>query len=68
MARAKKLSKTHHFKVSVPQQTHDYLVLLASKGKLGATVSDVASVILIDATEAKLSGDYHLKEVPKSNL
>jgi hypothetical protein len=65
VARAKKLSKMHQFKVSVPQQTYDYLTLLATRGKIAATVPDVAGYILVNATESQLSEGYHDGVVPK---
>lgn len=64
VARAKSLSTTHKFRVSVPQQTFDYLVLLASRGQKAATVPDVAAALLVDETERLFEGGYHLREVP----
>jgi hypothetical protein len=63
LARAKSLSTIHKFRVSVPQQTFDYIELLAKKGKLAATVPDVAAAILIEDTERRLAAGYHLKDV-----
>lgn len=64
MAGAKKLSKTHPLSLRVPQQTFDFLVLLATRGKLAATVPDVAARILEDETERLFADGYHTNDVP----
>lgn len=64
MAGAKKLSKTHPLSLRVPQQTYDYLMLLARRGKLAATVPEVAARILEDETERLFARGYHDQNVP----
>lgn len=64
MAGATKLSKTHPLSFRVPQQTYDYLVLLAKRGKFAATVPDVAARMLEDETERMFSDGYHDRHVP----
>ncbi len=64
MAGAKKLSKTHPLSFRVPQQTFDYLTILATRGKLAATVPDVAARILEDETERLFAAGYHDQNVP----
>jgi hypothetical protein len=52
------------FQVTVPKQVHDYLYYLASIGKGGSSVPDVATFILIEAVNQKLADGWHKPEVP----
>lgn len=66
MARPKHRSEAKSITVSLPAETHNYLVLLASLGKLGPSEQDVAAHILIREVDIMLAIDYHLKQIPQS--
>lgn len=58
MARARNLSEPEQFTISLPKQHYDYLVFLATTGRLGTTVPDVAAQILIRELDAKEESGY----------
>jgi hypothetical protein len=66
MARPKHRSQALSITVSLPAETHDYLVLLASRGKLGPSEQDVAAHILIREVDMMIAIDYHEKRLPKN--
>lgn len=43
----KNLSDPQSFQISVPQDTYDYLVLLATKGKIGTKYSEIAAHLVV---------------------
>jgi hypothetical protein len=66
MARPRHRSKALPITVSLPAETHDYLVLLAARGKLGPSEQDVAAHILIREVDLMIAIDYHEKRLPKA--
>ena len=51
--------------VSLPGETYDYLILLASLEKLGPSEQDVAAHILIREVDLMMAIDYHQRRLPK---
>ena len=66
MARPRHRSETRSITVSLPIETHDFLVLLATRGKLGPSEQDIAAHILIREVDLMMAIDYHDKKFPKS--
>lgn len=60
-------SETHPITVSLPAETYDYLVLLASRGKLGPSEQDVAAHILIREVDFMLALDVHSRRIPRAD-
>jgi hypothetical protein len=67
MARPKNRSETRQVTLTLPVETHDYLVLLAELGKLGSSEADVASYLVIREVDMMLAIDYHDKRLPKTS-
>ena len=63
--RPKNRSKPESLKVTLPSETYDYLVLLASLGKLGSIENDVAAQILIAAHQQMNRDQFHKKPPPE---
>jgi hypothetical protein len=59
MARPKNRSEARQIALSLPIQTHDYLVALAVRGKLGVTEQAVAEHILTERVEEMMASGYH---------
>lgn len=55
----KKLSDSKSFQVTVPKDTYDYLTNLAKKGRLGATESEIGSLLITRAVDEMLTSGYH---------
>jgi hypothetical protein len=51
--------------LKIPAETDDYLILLASLGKLGFTRNDVAVQILVREAHRLDNEKYHERRVPK---
>ena len=66
MGRPPHRSKPRSITISLPLETLDYLVLLATRGKLGPAENDVAAHILIREVDKMIASDYHDKTLPKS--
>jgi len=64
MARPRHRSETRPITVSLPIETHDYLVLLATRGKLGPSEQDIAAYLVVREVELMMAVDYHEKKVP----
>jgi hypothetical protein len=65
VARSKNLSKPRDLPLKIPAETDDYLILLASLGKLGVTRTDVAVEILVRETHRMDNEKFHDRRVPK---
>jgi len=65
MPRPRHRSETRAITVSLPVETHDYLILLASLGKLGPSEQDIAAHIIIREVDLMLAVDYHDKKIPR---
>jgi hypothetical protein len=61
---SKNLSEPGKFQVTVPKQTYDYLIYLASIGKGGSSVPEVASFLLAEVLNQRLADGWHKPEVP----
>lgn len=62
MARPKNKSDPVSFEITVPSQTHAYLVELATVGALGWTENGIASQLVIDAVEDLIRDDRARKQ------
>lgn len=58
------LSTPSKFQITLPKQAHDYLTYLATIGKGGSNVPDVATFILIEALNQRLADGWHGPLVP----
>lgn len=57
-------SETRRLILSLPLQTHEYLIALAKLGKLGANEAAVAEHILTARTEEMMVSEYHKIKPP----
>jgi hypothetical protein len=64
--RPKNRSEARQITVSLPAETLEYLILLASRGKLGPSEQDIATHILVREVDVMIAIDYHEKRLPKS--
>lgn len=64
MPRAKNLSNPRDLELKIPAETDDYLILLASLGKLGFTRTDVAVEILVRETHRYDQEKFHERKLP----
>lgn len=62
--RPPKLGDDEGVYVTLPKRQYDYLALLALRGDLGTSASDVAAHILIRELSAMLHANFHEKEIP----
>lgn len=60
------MSKGGKFQITVPKQTHDYLAYLASIGKGGSSIPDVAAFVLIETLNQRLSWISSFAPLPLS--
>jgi hypothetical protein len=58
------LSNGGKFQVTLPKQAFDYLTYLASIGKGGSNVPDVATFILLETLNQRLADGWHKPDVP----
>ncbi len=65
VARGKNLSKPRDLPLKIPAETDDYLILLATLGKLGFTRTDVAVEILVRETHRLDNEKFHERRLPK---
>jgi hypothetical protein len=63
--KGKNLSTPRNLDLKIPAETDDYLILLASLGKLGFTRNDVAVEILVRETHRLDNEKYHGRKVRK---
>jgi hypothetical protein len=66
MARPENRSAGRQLSLTLPQETFDYLVLLASVGKLGRTENEVATHILVREAYAMHQRGFHEQRIPKA--
>jgi hypothetical protein len=59
MARPENRSEARALSLTLPLETFNYLVLLASRGKLGRTENEVATHILVRETYAMIDRGFH---------
>jgi hypothetical protein len=64
MARPENRSDARSLSLSLPTETFNYLVLLATLGKLGRTENEVATHILVREAYAMLQQGVHEDKVP----
>jgi hypothetical protein len=64
MARPENRSDARSLSLTLPTETFDYLVLLATLGKLGRTENEVATHILVREAYAMLERGFHEEKVP----
>ena len=50
--------------LTLPEETFNYLVLLAGLGKLGRTENEVATHILVRETYAMIERGFHERKIP----
>jgi hypothetical protein len=64
MARPENRSDARALSLTLPTETHNYLVLLATLGKLGRTENEVATHILVREVYAMIERRFHEMRVP----
>jgi hypothetical protein len=67
MARPENRSEARALSLTLPIETFNYLVLLASLGKLGRTENEVAAHILVRETYAMIERRFHELRIPAPN-
>jgi hypothetical protein len=67
MARPENRSEARQLSLTLPQETFDYLVLLAARGKLGRTENEVATHILVREVYAMHARSFHEQRIPKAD-
>jgi hypothetical protein len=64
MARPENRSEARALSLTLPTETFNYLVLLATLGKLGRTENEVATHILVREVYAMIERRFHEMRVP----
>jgi hypothetical protein len=64
MARPENRSESRALSLTLPIETFNYLVLLATRGKLGRTENEVATHILVREAYAMYAAGFHDKTIP----
>ena len=64
MARPENRSEARALSLTLPTETHNYLVLLATLGKLGRTENEVATHLLVREVYAMIERRLHEMRVP----
>ena len=67
MARPENRSEARQLSLTLPHETFDYLVLLATRGKLGRTENEVATHILVREAYAMHLRGFHDQHVPAAD-
>jgi len=67
MARPENRSDARSLSLSLPTETFNYLVLLATLGKLGRTENEVATHILVREAYAMLERGFHEEKIPPAD-
>jgi hypothetical protein len=67
MARPENRSDPRSLNLTLPAETFDYLVLLATLGKLGRTENEVATHILVRETYAMFERGFHEQRIPPAD-
>jgi hypothetical protein len=66
MARPENRSDARSLSLTLPTETFDYLVLLATLGKLGRTENEVATHILVREAYAMIERGFHEEKIPSA--
>jgi hypothetical protein len=64
MARPENRSEARPLSLTLPEETFNYLVLLATLGKLGRTENEVATHILVREVYAMHQSGFHEQRIP----
>ena len=64
MARPENRSEARALSLTLPTETFNYLVLLATRGKLGRTENEVAAHILVREAYAMHAAGFHKMRIP----
>ena len=64
MARPENRSEARSLSLTLPEETFNYLVLLATLGKLGRTENEVATHILVREVYAMYERGFHDAKIP----
>jgi hypothetical protein len=67
MARPENRSEARSLNLTVPEETFNYLVLLATLGKLGRTENEVATHILVREVYAMYERGFHERQIPRAD-
>jgi hypothetical protein len=68
MARPENRSNPQSLTLTLPSETFDYLVLLATLGKLGRTENEVATHILVREAYAMVERGFHELKIPPAEM
>jgi hypothetical protein len=68
MARPENRSEARSLSLTLPIETFNYLVLLATLGKLGRTENEVATHILVREVYAMLGRGFHDEKIPPAEI
>ena len=68
MARPENRSDAHSLSLTLPSETFNYLVLLATLGKLGRTENEVATHILVREAYAMVERGFHELKIPPAEM
>jgi hypothetical protein len=64
VARPENRSEARALSLTLPLETFNYLVLLATRGKLGRTENEVAAHILVREAYAMNAAGFHKMRIP----
>jgi hypothetical protein len=64
MAKPENRSEARAFNISVPAETFNYLVLLATLGKLGRTENEVAAHLVVREVHLLQARNFHHELIP----
>ena len=64
MARPENRSEARAISLTLPEEAFNYLVLLATLGKLGRTENEVATHILVREAYAMQQSGFHEQRIP----
>ena len=68
MARPENRSEARALSLTLPIETFNYLVLLATLGKLGRTENEVATHILVREAYAMFERGFHEERIPVADV
>ena len=68
MARPENRSEAQSINLTLPAETFNYLVLLATLGKLGRTENEVATHILVREVYAMIEQRFHEQRIPPADM
>ena len=67
MARPENRSEARPLSLTLPEETFNYLALLATLGKLGRTENEVATHILVREAHAMHHRGFHEQRIPAAD-